>query len=258
MTEKKLPFTREKLEEIIKSKIAETPFYIYDEKEIRENARRLLKAFSWNKGFKEFFAVKATPNPFILKILKEEGFGTDCSSLPELNLSEEAGITGKEIMFSSNDTPAIEFVRAKELGATINLDDISHISFLEKECGGIPELISVRYNPGKLRNESSIKKDPENAKYGFTRDQIFEGLEMLRNKGAKRFGLHTFIASNELDPQFFIDTADMMFDLALKLKSKKGIKIEFVNISGGVGIPYRPHEEAVDLQKVSTWNQGLL
>lgn len=205
-----------------------------------------------NKGFKEFFAVKATPNPFILKILKEEGFGTDCSSLPELNLSEEAGITGKEIMFSSNDTPAIEFVRAKELGATINLDDISHISFLEKECGGIPELISVRYNPGKLRNESSIKKDPENAKYGFTRDQIFEGLEMLRNKGAKRFGLHTFIASNELDPQFFIDTADMMFDLALKLKSKKGIKIEFVNISGGVGIPYRPHEEAVDLQKVST------
>jgi diaminopimelate decarboxylase len=260
MTEKILPFTREKLEEIIKSKIAETPFYIYDEKEIRENARHLLKAFSWNKGFKEFFAVKATPNPFILKILKEEGFGTDCSSLSELNLSEKVGITGEEIMFSSNDTPAKEFVSAKELGATINLDDISHISFLEKECGGIPELISVRYNPGKLRNESSIKKDPENvimkspetAKYGFTWDQIFEGLEMLRNKGAKRFGLHTFSASNELDPQFFIDTADMMFDLALKIRSKIGIKIEFVNISGGVGIPYRPHEEVVDLQKVST------
>ena len=260
MTEKILPFTREKLEEIIKSKIAETPFYIYDEKEIRENARHLLKAFSWNKGFKEFFAVKATPNPFILKILKEEGFGTDCSSLSELNLSEKVGITGEEIMFSSNDTPAKEFVSAKELGATINLDDISHISFLEKECGGIPELISVRYNPGKLRNESSIKKDPENvimkspetAKYGFTWDQIFEGLEMLRNKGAKRFGLHTFSASNELNPQFFIDTADMMFDLALKIKSKIGIKIEFVNISGGVGIPYRPHEEVVDLQKVST------
>ena len=259
MTEKKLPFTREQLEEIIKSKIAGSPFYIYDEKGIRENARRLLKAFSWNKGFKEFFAVKATPNPFILKILKEEGFGMDCSSLPELNLSEKVGITGEEIMFSSNDTPAQEFVRAKELGATINLDDISHISFLEKECGGIPELISVRYNPGKLRNESSIKKDPENvimkspenAKYGFTWDQIFEGLDTLRKKGVKRFGLHTFSASNELDPQFFIDTADMMFDLALKLKSKSGIKIEFVNISGGVGIPYRPNEDAVDLQKVS-------
>jgi diaminopimelate decarboxylase len=248
MTSKTLPFSREQLERIVRQH--STPFHIYDEKAIRMNAKKLLKSFSWNKGFKEYFAVKATPNPFILKILKGEGFGTDCSSLPELILSEKVGIVGEEIMFSSNDTPANEYIKAKELGATINLDDISHIPFLEKHCG-IPELVSVRYNPGKLREGSFIMGSPENAKYGFTRDQIFEGLEMLRNKGAKRFGLHTFIASNELNPEYFVNTADMMFDLALEVKSKVRIQVEFVNISGGVGIPYKPDEKAVDLQYVS-------
>jgi diaminopimelate decarboxylase len=248
MTSKTLPFSREQLERIVRQH--PTPFHLYDEKAIRMNAKNLLKSFSWNKGFKEYFAVKATPNPFILKILKGEGFGTDCSSLPELILSEKVGIVGEEIMFSSNDTPANEYIKAKELRATINLDDISHIAFLEKHCG-IPELVSVRYNPGKLREGSFIMGSPENAKYGFTRNQIFEGLEMLRSKGAKRFGLHTFIASNELNPQYFVDTADMMFDLALEVKSKVRIKVEFVNISGGVGIPYKPDEKAVDLQYVS-------
>jgi diaminopimelate decarboxylase len=248
MTQKTLPFSRKQLEEMVQQ--YQTPFHIYDEKGIRENARYLLKSFSWNKGFKEYFAVKATPNPFILKILKEEGFGTDSSSLPELILSEKVGIVGEEIMFSSNDTPANEYAKAKELGAIINLDDISHIPFLEKHCG-IPELISVRYNPGRLREGSFIMGSPENAKFGFTRNQIFEGLEILRKKGAKRFGLHTFIASNELNHQYFVDTAEMMFDLALEVKNKVRIKIEFVNISGGIGIPYKPDEKAVDLQFVS-------
>jgi diaminopimelate decarboxylase len=243
-----LPCSRERLEEILSQ--YKTPFHIYDEKAIRENARRLLRAFAWNRGFKEYFAVKATPNPFIVKILKEEGFGTDCSSLPELLLSEMVGIVGEDIMFSSNDTPADEYIKAVELGATINLDDISHIPFLERHCG-IPELILVRYNPGKLRGGSFIMGSPENAKYGFTRDQIFEGLQILRNKGAKRFGLHTFIASNELNPQYFIDTADMMFDLALEVKEELCIRIEIVNISGGVGIPYKTDEEAVDLEYMS-------
>jgi len=248
MTEKKLPFTFDKMKEI-KQKFP-TPFHIYDEKGIRDNAKRLIKAFSWNRGFKEFFAVKATPNPFILKILKEEGFGTDCSSLPELLLSEKAGIVGEEIMFSSNDTPEYEFIKARELGATINLDDISHIPFLA-ENGGIPGIISVRYNPGDSREGSFIMGDPRGAKYGFTREQILKGLVQLKDLGSKRFGIHTFIASNELNPNYFIDTAEMMFLLAVEIKEKTGICIEFVNISGGIGIPYRPEEKAVDLEYVS-------
>lgn len=194
--------------------------------------------------------MKANPNPFILRILREEGLGADCSSLPELILAEKVGILGEEIMFSSNDTPAKEFIKASELNATINLDDISHIPFLEKHCG-IPELISVRYNPGKLRNGSFIMGNPHEAKYGFTRDQVFEGLELLRSKGARRFGLHTFIASNELNPQYFVNTAEMMFELALDIKEHLGVRVEFVDISGGVGIPYRPEEKAIDLQYVS-------
>jgi diaminopimelate decarboxylase len=242
------PFSKEQLE-----KIAEkypTPFHIYDEKAMRANARELNKVFSWNKGFKEYFAVKAAPNPFLLKILKQEGFGTDCSSLPELVLSEKAGTVGKDIMFSSNDTPAEEFIKARELGAIINLDDISHITFLEK-CAGIPETISVRYNPGKIREGSFIMGKPEEAKYGFTREQIFEGLNLLRQKGVERFGLHTFIASNELDPQYFVNTAGMMFELALEVKNRLGIKVDFINISGGIGIPYRPEDKKVDLKTVS-------
>jgi diaminopimelate decarboxylase len=243
------PFTRAQLEKIIEN--FPTPFHIYDEKAIRSNARTLNRLFSWNRGFKEYFAVKATPNPFILKILRLESFGTDCSSLPELLLSERAGITGEEIMFSSNDTPAEEFIKARELGATINLDDISHIDFLEKH-GGIPEIISVRYNPGKLRGGSFIMGRPEEAKYGFTREQIFEGLDSLCKKGARRFGLHTFIASNELNPQYFVDTSRMMFELAMEVKNRLGLRTEFVNISGGIGIPYKPEQVTVDLEMVSS------
>ncbi|MFA5014384.1 MAG: diaminopimelate decarboxylase [Actinomycetota bacterium] len=248
MAFKTFPFSDEQLKDIVGK--YQTPFHIYDEKSIRQNARHLLDLFSWNQGFKEYFAVKATPNPFILKILKAEGFGADCSSLPELILSEEVGVVGEEIMFSSNDTPANEYIKARKLGATINLDDITHISFLE-ECCGVPDLISIRYNPGKLRIGSFIMGKPEEVKFGFTKDQIFEGLKILRLKGAKRFGLHTFIASNELNPQYFVDTAEMMFDLALEVKDKLSIKVEFVNLSGGIGIPYKPDEEAVDLRYVS-------
>jgi diaminopimelate decarboxylase len=247
MSSKKMPLTKEELEKIAAK--FPTPFHIYDEKAIRENARDLLQAFAWNKGFKEYFAVKATPNPFILKILKGEGFGTDCSSLPELLLSEKAGIIGQDIMFTSNDTPAIEFQKARQLNAIINLDDLSHIPFLEKN-GGIPEIISVRYNPGKRREGSFIMGSPENAKYGFTREQIFSGLSELRQKGARKFGLHTFIASNELNPDYFVDTADMLFDLAIEIMERLGIRLNFINISGGIGIPYKPDQEKVNLAYV--------
>ncbi len=247
MTQKRIPFSGEQLNEIIQNH--PTPFHIYDEQAIIDNARRFKKAFAWNKGFKEYFAVKATPNPYIMKILKQEGFGADCSSLPELLLAEKCGITGEEIMFSSNDTPAKEYVKARELGATINLDDISHIDFLEQHAG-IPELISFRYNPGRLREGNFIIGDPEESKYGFTREQIFEGLKIAREKGVKRFGVHTFVASNELSSQYFVDTAEMLFDLAIALKNEIGIELEFVNLSGGIGIPYKPEDEAVDLEYV--------
>jgi len=247
MSLKEMPFTKDDLEKIA-AKFA-TPFHIYDEKAIRENARDLLQAFEWNEGFKEYFAVKATPNPFIMKILKSEGFGADCSSLPELLLSEKAGIVGADIMFSSNDTPAIEFQKARQLNAIINLDDISHIPFLEKN-GGIPEIVSVRYNPGKRREGSFIMGSPENAKYGFTREQIFAGLSELRQKGVRKFGVHTFIASNELNPDYFVDTADMLFDLALDIKDKLRIRIGFVNISGGIGIPYTPDQKKMSFAHV--------
>ena len=248
MTEKKTPFTAAKLAEIVRQH--PTPFHVYDEGAIRKNIRRLLAAFSWNSGFREYFAVKATPNPFLLAILKEEGLGADCSSLPELLLAEATGMRGERIMFSSNDTPAAEFVKARALDATINLDDISHIDFLERN-GGIPETISVRYNPGSLRVGSSIMGAPSEAKYGFTRDQVFEGLRLLRDQGARRFGLHAFVASNQLDGRYFVETADMLFDLALEVKERTGIVVSFVNISGGIGIPYRPTDTAVDLEAVS-------
>jgi len=247
MVSKALPFTKHELEKIAAK--FPTPFHIYDEKAIRENAQNLLRAFDWNAGFKEYFAVKATPNPFILKILKSEGLGADCSSLPELILSEKVGIVGTDIMFSSNDTPANEFIKARELNAIINLDDISHIPFLEKN-GGIPEIISVRYNPGPLRDGSFIMGSPENAKYGFTRDQVFDGFSVLRQKGVRKFGVHTFIASNELNQDYFVDTADMLFDLAIEVKQKLKIKLEFVNISGGIGIPYKPDQKKVSFAYV--------
>jgi diaminopimelate decarboxylase len=247
MPTKEIPFSKSQLEEIASR--FPTPFHIYDERAIRINARALNTAFAWNEGFKEYFAVKATPNPFLMKILKGEGFGTDCSSLPELLLSEKVGIVGTEIMFSSNDTPAYEFQKARQLNAVINLDDISHIPFLEKN-GGIPEIISVRYNPGKQREGSFIMGSPENAKYGFTKKQIFSGLETLREKGSRRFGVHTFIASNELNPDYFVETAEMLFELGLEIRDRLQISLSFVNLSGGIGIPYKPEQEKVDLDYV--------
>jgi diaminopimelate decarboxylase len=244
---KTLPFTSEQLNKILENH--STPFHIYDEKAIKENAVEFLKAFSWNEGFKEYYAVKANPNPFILKILHSSGFGTDCSSLPELLLSEKCGIVGNDIMFSSNDTPYEEFKKARELNAIINLDDITHIDYLEKYCG-LPDILSFRYNPGNLREGNFIIGNPIESKFGFTRDQIFEGFKILRGKGVKKYGIHTFVASNELDRNYFIETANMMFDLAVDLKNKIDISVDFVNISGGIGIPYKPEDEPVDISYV--------
>lgn len=251
MTHKALPFTKSQVEKIIQR--YPTPFHIYDEMGMRENAKNLLRVFAWNKGFTEYFAVKALPNPYILQILKEEGFGVDCSSLPELLLAEKVGFSGEKIMFTSNDTPFEEFVKAKELGAIINLDDITHIEYLEQHAG-LPDTICFRYNPGPLREGNAIIGKPEEAKYGLTREQLFEAYRITKQKGVKHFGLHTMVASNELNPQFFIDTAAMLFDLIAEFSEKVGVTIEFVNLGGGIGTPYRPEQKAVDLDVVS---QGI-
>jgi len=248
MADKRLPFTREKIEEIVRAH--PTPFHIYDEKGIRENARALKQAFSWAEGFREFFAVKALPNPHILSILKEEGFGGDCSSLPELIMCDRIGIRGEMIMFTSNDTPVSEYREAKRLKAIINLDDISHIPFLKKHVG-MPELISFRYNPGPLKGGNAIIGTPEQAKYGFTREQLFEGFRMARELGARRFGLHTMIASNELSLEYHWDTARLLFDLLADLSRELGIHFEFVNLGGGFGIPYKPEQTAIDWKALS-------
>ena len=248
MPVKPLPFDEAKIRDIIRDH--PTPFHIYDERGIRENARRLNAAFSWNDGFREHFAVKATPNPHIMKILKEEGCGADCSSLPELVLSERVGITGEQVMFTSNDTPATEFTAARRLGAIINLDDISHIPCLE-QAAGLPDLVCFRYNPGPLRTGNAIIGKPEEAKYGFTREQIFAGYRLLQRKGIDRFGLHAMVASNELNPQFFIDTARMLFGLAGELAEKLDLRLEFVNLGGGIGIPYRPDQTPIDYSDIS-------
>ena len=248
MVEKLLPFTKEQIENIIAC--YPTPFHIYDEKAIRQNARNFKKAFAWNEGFKEFYAVKAAPNPYLLKILHEEGFGSDCSSLAELIMAEKTGIVGDEIMFSSNDTPAGEFIKARELNATINLDDISHISYLE-QCAGLPELICFRYNPGSLKKGNVIIGHPEEAKYGFTREQLFAGYKICKDKGIKRFGIHTMVASNELDANYFVETAEILFALIAEISQKLGIRFEFANLSGGVGIPYRPEQNRIDLDAMS-------
>ncbi|WP_122627649.1 diaminopimelate decarboxylase [Lucifera butyrica] len=248
MARKTLPFTHSQLESILQK--YPTPFHIYDEHSIRQNVRKLLAAFSWAPSFKEYFAVKATPNPSILKLLREEGTGADCSSLAELVLAEAAGIKGENIMFTSNDTPAEEFKKAAELGAIINLDDISHIAYLEKHVG-IPDIISFRYNPGPLlKGGNTIIGYPEEAKYGLTKPQVFEAYRTMQQKGVKRFGIHTMVISNELNPQSFVDTANMMFDLILELHKELGITFEFVNLGGGIGIPYRTEQEAVDLEFV--------
>jgi diaminopimelate decarboxylase len=245
---KYFPFTLDQITAIARE--YPTPFHIYDEKAIRENARLLKASFAGIPGFKEFFAVKALPNPFILKILKEEGFGADCSSLPELLLAEKVGIAGENIMFSSNDTPAREFQKARELGAIINLDDISHIDFLE-HCAGLPELVCLRYNPGNAREGNFIIGKPAEAKFGFTRGQLFDGYRQLKARGVKRFGLHTMVASNELDYHYFVETVQMLADLAADLTSELGIDIEFFNMGGGVGIPYKPEQVAVPLHQIA-------
>ncbi len=249
MPERNLPFTKLQIEEILQQ--YPTPIHIYDEKGIRESARKLQRAFSWvNPPFKNYFAVKATPNPYILEILKEEGQGADCSSLAELRLAKAIGLTAEDIMFTSNDTSAEEFRYAREMDAIINLDDITHIEFLERHSS-IPELICFRYNPGASRSGNTIIGKPEEAKYGLTKEQIFEAYKIMRNKGVKRFGLHTMVASNELNPDYFIDTARMVFDLAVQISQTHNIKFEFVNLGGGIGIPYKPEQKAVDLELVS-------
>ncbi len=249
MAEKTLPFTKFDLEKIISEN--PTPFHIYDEKAIRSKAREFYEAFSWVPGgFKNFFAVKALPNPHILKILKEEGMGADCSSLPELIIAQASEIVPDDIIFTSNDTPALEYIKAKEIGAIINLDDISHIEFLEKNAG-IPETICFRYNPGPLKEGNTIIGTPEEAKYGFTRAQLFEGYGILKEKGVKRFGLHTMVASNELNADYFIETAKILFELVAELTLELDIIFDFVNLGGGIGIPYHPEDKDVDLVKIS-------
>ena len=247
----KYPLTKKETENIIQK--YPTPFHIYDEKGMVDNAKRFYKAFSWVKGgFKNYFAVKACPNPFLMKILKQNGMGGDCSSLPELMLCEEVGIKGEDIMFTSNDTPASEFVEAYKMGAIINLDDISHIEFLEKSLGGkMPELICFRYNPGAARVGNAIIGNPVDAKYGFTKEQLFEGYKMCKAKGVKRFGLHTMVASNELKEEYFVETARGLFEIAVEVKQKLGIDLEFVNLGGGIGIPYKPEQNEVNLENVS-------
>ncbi|MDY6834383.1 MAG: diaminopimelate decarboxylase [Chloroflexota bacterium] len=244
MSEKRIPLTKQQIEQITQK--YPTPFHIYDERAIRENARALQLAFRWNKGFREYFAVKATPNPYLVKILESEGFGVDCSSLPELVLAERIGLSGDRIMFTSNNTPAEEFYKAKELGAIINLDDITHLTFLEK-CDGLPDTLCLRYNPGPLKKGNLIIGHPEEAKYGFTEAQLLEGYRIARDKGVKRFGLHTMVASNELCMSYFIDTADIMFNVAVEVYRQLGVRLSFINLGGGIGIPYTLEQNAVDL-----------
>ena len=247
--EKKTFVTKEQLDEIVKQ--YPTPFHLYDEKGIRENMKAVKEAFSWNKGFKEYFAVKACPNPFLINILKEYGCGCDCSSYTELMMSSAIGCTGNDIMFSSNDTPAEEYKYAYELGATINLDDITHIDFLEKTIGTIPKRISCRYNPGCIFElGNGIMDNPGDSKYGMTTEQIFDAFRILKEKGAEEFGIHAFLASNTVTNEYYPVLAKQLFELAVKLEKETGADIKFINLSGGVGIPYRPEQEPNDIRVI--------
>ena len=249
----KKPFvTKDQIESIAKQ--YPTPFHIYDEAGIRRNARAMRDAFSWNPGFKEFFAVKATPTPAILRILKEEGCGTDCSSLTELMMSERLGFSTGEIMFSSNDTPPEEFAYAKKLGAIINLDDITHIDVLKDACG-IPETVCCRFNPGGVfeiadTGAYSVMDTPGDAKYGMTKEQLFEAYTRLKDLGAKRFGLHAFLASNTVNNAYYPTLAGILFSLAVEIKEKTGVSLSFINLSGGVGVPYKPDQEPNDIAAI--------
>ena len=245
----KKPFvTLDKIKEIAKE--YPTPFHIYDEKGIRENARGLFEAFSWNAGFKEYFAVKATPNPALIRILKEEGCGVDCSSYTELMMAERLGLRGDEIMFSSNETPAEEYIYARKLGAIINLDDITHIDFLEKTAG-IPEKICLRYNPGgEFTINNMIMGTPADAKYGLTRPQMFEAVKTLMAKGVKEFGVHAFLASNNIENDYYPVLARVLFELIADITAETGAKFVFVNLSGGIGVPYRPEQKKTDIKVI--------
>jgi diaminopimelate decarboxylase len=247
MNKKTVPFTLEQLENIIAQ--YPTPFHIYDEEGIIENMKSFINAFSWNKGFKQYFAVKATPNPYIMRLLQKLGVGADCSSLAELILCEKVGITGHDIMFTSNDTPYVEYKKALEMGAIINLDDITHIDYLENNHGST---FCVRYNPGSLKEGgNTIIGLPEEAKYGMTREQIFEAYKQLQAKGVKHFGIHTMVVSNELDIDGLVGTAELCFNLAVDIKKELGITVEFIDLGGGVGVAYKPEQTPVDFRALS-------
>ncbi len=241
--------TLEKLKEIEKE--YKTPYHLYDEKGILKTIKELYEAFSWNNGFKEYFAVKATPNPYILNIFKDNGCGMDCSSMAELVMAEKLGFTGDDIMFSSNDTPAEEYAYAKKLNAIINLDDFTHIDFLE-EVAGIPEKISCRFNPGGVfKISTDIMDNPGDAKYGFTKEQLFEGFKILKEKGVKEFGIHSFLASNTVTNEYYPTLAKVLFETAVELKEKLDVDIKFLNMSGGIGIPYKPEQEPNDIFEIA-------
>ena len=246
----KKPFvTKEQLDEITAK--FPTPYHLYDEKGIRDNAKAVKEAFAWNKGYREYFAVKACPNPTLIQIMKEYGCGCDCSSMTELMLSKAMGCKGADIMFSSNATPAEEYQYAAKLGAIINLDDITHIDFLEKAIGYIPETISCRYNPGGLfKISNDIMDNPGDAKYGMTTEQLFEAFKILKAKGAKKFGIHAFLASNTVTNEYYPMLAKVLFEVAVKLEKETGADIEFINLSGGVGIPYKPDQEPNDIRVI--------
>ena len=251
MPTSQLPFDQALIQELQQQ--FPTPFYVYDEAAIRANASRLIDAFQWCPQFKEFFAVKATPNPHILKILMEEGCGADCSSLPELLICERLGMPGDDVMFTSNNTQKHEYKQALDMGAVVNIDDITHIDYIDQHLG-LPNLLSFRYNPGPLRSGNAIIGKPEEAKFGFTRQQVFAGMQLAKEKGVQRFGLHTMVVSNELNPEYFAETARMLFTLALEVHQECGVNLEFVNLGGGMGIPYRPEDQPLDLELVS---QGI-